>query len=548
MLRITLSGVALATVSSFISDVSCATQTLKPPREVWIAVRTDARSGQGTMADPYDGSTPVQFDARMGSFGPNTRIHLGRGTFQTAWDHTWMVKDRWIVEGTGMLSTTVQIVGRLTGHPGIGVKAFATTYDSGADGAVLKDFTIDCNWPGLANSADTGATVRAFTNTAPVTNSATIVSAQGAFTQLDVGRSIEGPGIPTSSWIGVVNSPTSIGISSSAVANVPVNARVASGTTITISEKNCTVTGAYIFGATNCKYDHIRLIHGYGTLANNHEAFMLGFAASFAIQGPYDHDATDNVISYCLAEKCYGNYGDPFALHGSASDYANHPTSHHVIRNSKVENCTAYGAQGPIGYQRLTAAGYVPLPGSASPFTSGGVNLADGKNITIQKNEFVDCQTIAYQDTGGFEGINVLDNTLIRGWAGVNFVVNPTAYPDKSFQGVKIIRNRIGIQRRTLGGANFAIVIRNDCAPVIEGNTITYDVTGPGNDVFWPLGLSGTGGSVRNNTIDGAEYVRIGDAGVTNGAPDSRYHVSHNRTRTGRTIVGMADTIPTAAP
>lgn len=529
----------------FATNLTWAKQVPEPPREVWIAVRSDGHAGRGTLADPYNGSTQRKFDARLDSFGPNTHIHLGRGTFQTAWNHKWVVKDGWIVEGSNIHSTTVRVVGHLTGHPGVGVVAFATKYDSGADGAVLKGFTIDCNWSGLASSAETGATVRTFTNTARVQDSSTIMSMNGALTPLDVGRAIHGSGIPPNSWIGVVNSSTSLGISSSAVTNVPVSARIPNGTTLTIAEKNCKVTGAYMFGASNCKYDHLRVIHGFGTLANGHEAFMLGFAASYATSGPYNHDATNNIISHCLAEKCYGNYGNPFALHGSASDYANHPNSHHLIADSKVENCTAYGALGPIGYQSSTPSGYATLPGSASPFTSGGVNLADAKNITIRDNRFVDCQTIAYQDTGGFDEIKILDNTLIRGWTGVNFVVNPADFPDKSFHGAKIIHNRIGIQRRTLGGANYAIVVRNDCAPVIEGNTITYDTKGPGNDVFWPMAVSGTSGTVVNNTVDWTEYIKIGDSGVTNGAPDSRFRVFNNRTSTGKIIVGLADTTST---
>jgi hypothetical protein len=516
------------------------------PREVWIAIRTDGNVGTGAISDPYDGSTPAKFDRLMASFRPNIRIHLGRGTFQTDWSHRWMVKDGWIVVGAGMYSTTVQIVGNLSGHPGTGAAAFVTGYNSGADGGVLQDFTIDCNWSGLANSADTGATVRTFTNTSPVTNSPTIQSTNGTFTQLDLGRVISGSGIPANSWIGLVNSSDSIGISSSAVSNVPINANIPKDTTITIAEKNCKAMGAYIYGASNCKYDHIRIIHGYGTGANSQEAFMLGFAASYATSGPYNHDATNNIMSYCLAEKCYGNYGNPFALHGSASDYAHNPNSHNVIRDSRVEFCTAYGEQGPFGYQSWNGWRRVPLPGSVSPFTPGGVNLADTKDITIRGNYFVDCQTIAYQDTGGFDGVEVSDNTLVRGWTGVNFVVNPTGFPDKEFHHVKITRNRIGIQRRTLGGANYAIIIRNDCEPVIDGNTITYDITGPGNDVFWPFQVLGTKGTIVNNIVGYSQYVQIGDAGVKNGAPDSRYMLSNNRTQNGRMIVGMADTTRSA--
>src|SRR5439155_19970273 len=168
MLKMIISGGAVVAISLLMPTVASAAQTPAFPHEVWIAVRSDGHAGRGTNADPYDGSTAAKFDARLASFGPNTQIHLGAGTFQTAWNHTWVVKDRWTVVGVGMYSTTVQIVGSLTGHPGTGAAAFVTPYNSGADGAVLKDFTIDCNWSGLANSADTGAKVRTFTNTSTV--------------------------------------------------------------------------------------------------------------------------------------------------------------------------------------------------------------------------------------------------------------------------------------------------------------------------------------------------------------------------------------------
>src|SRR3974390_1148251 len=55
--------------------------------EVWIAVRTDGVAGGGTQNDPYDGSTQAKFDALLNValyYHPNTRIHLGPGTFQTS--------------------------------------------------------------------------------------------------------------------------------------------------------------------------------------------------------------------------------------------------------------------------------------------------------------------------------------------------------------------------------------------------------------------------------------------------------------------------------
>lgn len=63
----------------------------------------------------------------------------------------------------------------------------------------------------------------------------TVTSATAAFTISDKGRPISGTGIPAGSYIGVVNSATSIELSSSFATNTPVNASASgSGVSITI--------------------------------------------------------------------------------------------------------------------------------------------------------------------------------------------------------------------------------------------------------------------------------------------------------------------------
>lgn len=64
-----------------------------------------------------------------------------------------------------------------------------------------------------------------------VTNStATVTSATAAFGNGDVGTPISGTGIPAASYIGVINSPTSIGLSSSPTTNTPVSATATAST------------------------------------------------------------------------------------------------------------------------------------------------------------------------------------------------------------------------------------------------------------------------------------------------------------------------------
>jgi hypothetical protein len=534
--EIVVSAAALAAISLFISIVSFAGQVPKVPREVWIAVRTDNQSGTGTIVDPYDGSSQVKFDAVVadGTKTPaDTHIHLGPGTFHTDAQHTWTVRNGWTVQGTGMYQTIVQVDGA---PPSYGAQAFNNPYNDYRENITIRDLTIDCNWGRLANAAPNGATVRTFTNTSAVSSSPTIPSTNGAFTQMDAGRVITGTGIPANSWIGVVNSPTSIGISSSAVSNVPVNATIPSGMTITISEKFTRAMAAGI-GGNNNTYDHVRAIHAYGSNQNGQECFVLSLGASFTKP---TREFGNNHMRYCLVEKCYGNYATPFAL-GGARGSPSYPDIVNPAVGCSVEFCTAIGERGIIGYS---------VPGSVTPFTSGGVNLADVKDMKIHGNTFIDCGVAAYQDTGGFDGIEISNNTVIRGATGAAFVVHPPNFPGATFKNLKIINNIFGIERKILGGANYGIIIREvDCSPVIDGNTITYDISGPGNNVFWPFQVQGTGGTIINNVVDlnsatlaAGVYVGIGDACVVNGAPDSRYTLYNNRTLAGTTIAGMSDT------
>lgn len=99
---------------------------------------------------------------------------------------------------------------------------------------------------------------RVVTDGATTNASATVTSATAGFSQADLHKRITGAGIPANSFIGVVTNATTIGLSSSATANTPVNATAtAAGVTLTIaglagganrylSDRNCKVynTGA----------------------------------------------------------------------------------------------------------------------------------------------------------------------------------------------------------------------------------------------------------------------------------------------------------------
>src|ERR1051325_7715532 len=92
--------------------------------EVWVAMREDGVDGDGSVGNPYDGSSPTIFDARMRSFqeaGDSERfpllIHLGPGVFQRngaivndAVHSAWVPRSGWRLIGVGMYQTVIKLI------------------------------------------------------------------------------------------------------------------------------------------------------------------------------------------------------------------------------------------------------------------------------------------------------------------------------------------------------------------------------------------------------------------------------------------------------
>src|ERR1700719_553037 len=124
--------------------------------EVWVASRTDGKSGDGSQRNPFDGSTQAKFDRLMASFGQNTVIHLGPGTFQTdIVTRRWRPLNGWKVKGAGMDVTTIQAFGDLSrggNLVGFGLDNGPSS-DVRSDNVTISDLTVDCNWAGIGSSA-----------------------------------------------------------------------------------------------------------------------------------------------------------------------------------------------------------------------------------------------------------------------------------------------------------------------------------------------------------------------------------------------------------
>jgi hypothetical protein len=124
--------------------------------EIWIAVPTDGKRGDGSQRNPFDGSTQAKFDRLMESFGPSTVIHLGPGVFQTnIVTRKWRPRSGWKVKGAGTDVTTIQAVGNLSvaGYfVAFGLDA-GPSFAARSDNVTVSDLTVDCNWAGIGPSA-----------------------------------------------------------------------------------------------------------------------------------------------------------------------------------------------------------------------------------------------------------------------------------------------------------------------------------------------------------------------------------------------------------
>ncbi len=135
----------------------------EPTRQpVYIAYRTDGRPGNGTPANPFDGSSQAKLDAIFQAFysagTTDLAFHLGPGTYtiRGAWDFEWRMLDGWTISGAGETATVMkQVVGTTDDHPGAVFQLIPYT-----DNQAVEDLTVDCAWfrsgPGGDNSRPHG--------------------------------------------------------------------------------------------------------------------------------------------------------------------------------------------------------------------------------------------------------------------------------------------------------------------------------------------------------------------------------------------------------
>ncbi len=524
-LRITIFVVALAAINLLLPTDFSIGQVPTVPNVVWIAVRTDGQPGTGTITDPYDGSTQQKFDALLTAIPPNTVINLEAGTFRThtfATDAGWQignVKSGWTIQGAGMYHTTIQAAGPVTGIT-YNTAVLETAWNGAADNVIMRDFTVDCNWAELGPTATTGPdTVRTIANASTVNGSPTVAASAGAFNALDIGAVIMGAGIPANCFIGVINSTTSIGLSSSPVAYVPVNATAtANNVTLTTAQKQIAVMAVTLHGSNNL-IERCRHINTFGSATQTVSNEEFGFV----LAAPLTCDSTGNVIRFCRGESPAGHYGSAFNIVG----YDN-PTRY--TTNSEIHDCVAVGTN----------------TGLQTGFTSGLGGFAYAKNCQFYNNTAIDVGRVFYNDTGTLEDILIANNTLVRGFFGIGLVADG---PNESWtkKNIQIIDNKLNIQNRTPGN-NWGIAIYGATSfnVRIAGNYISFDTTGHGSSQFVTIGAF----DLVNPIIFGnvADEASAAPGAVNGQVVGTNVTLCLNRTTTCAPMTGLPDNCLTVIP
>ena len=132
---------------------SSASSVPESSTQVHIAFRTDGLPGDGSLRDPFDGSTQPKLDAIFKSYydagATNITFHIGPGTFQMkgAWDYDWALLTGWHIKGAGRSLTIVQqVVGVAGVNPGSNGALFGNGWALNYANQSVEDLTADCAW------------------------------------------------------------------------------------------------------------------------------------------------------------------------------------------------------------------------------------------------------------------------------------------------------------------------------------------------------------------------------------------------------------------
>jgi hypothetical protein len=123
------------------SALLCARASCAFTNEFWVSAMPSWNpTPQGTIGDPYDGSTQTKFDTVMNSMPSNCTIHLLGGTYMTTGNGAFRVKDGQKILGSGIDITVLRLETNAPSHCSV-----LATVGVTASGTEICDLTCDAN-------------------------------------------------------------------------------------------------------------------------------------------------------------------------------------------------------------------------------------------------------------------------------------------------------------------------------------------------------------------------------------------------------------------
>jgi preprotein translocase subunit SecG len=115
--KVLVKAPGILTTLFIVLALALPTETKAFSNDFWVC-STNNPSGNGTLANPFDGSTQSQFDRVMNSMPPSCRIHLLSGTYQTygVATNAWIIKTGQKVIGSGIDNTIIHLNGSSIGN------------------------------------------------------------------------------------------------------------------------------------------------------------------------------------------------------------------------------------------------------------------------------------------------------------------------------------------------------------------------------------------------------------------------------------------------
>lgn len=117
--------------------------------KVYIKLRGDGVSGDGSIGNPYDGSSAVKFDSAMRGCPANTDIYIGPGIFYTSGytetKNNIVPQNGWHIKGAGIDRTIIKPINMHSGFGTVRKIVFGVDSPYKVHNTRWENFTIDCD-------------------------------------------------------------------------------------------------------------------------------------------------------------------------------------------------------------------------------------------------------------------------------------------------------------------------------------------------------------------------------------------------------------------